>query len=195
MRTLTELLEHANAQDSWEAYNSTFLGNRSVFTWKQGGPFSTSTTQSRLDRIYVSDLIARNVIHATVQETVVSDHMIYEVHIMTPEEHRRYLTGWKFNNKLLEEKKFETKISTIMTRIYEETLLCDKPVEILAKQGEILTATKRVAKRIGKARAKKMTLTQTRTRNTTVKVQYRLQELEREDNTPKRRVRTIDNGI
>ena len=91
MKALTGLLEHANVQDSWEAYNSTFLDNKSVFTWRQGGPFSTSTTQSRLDRIYISDLIARNVIHATVQETVVSDHMIYEIHIMTPEEHRRYL--------------------------------------------------------------------------------------------------------
>ena len=178
MRTLTELLEHANVQDSWEAYKSTFLDNKSVFTWRQGGPFSTSTTQSRLDRIYVSDLIARNVIHATVQETVVSDHMIYEIHIMTPEEHRRYLTGWKFNNKLLEEKNFETKINTIMTRIHEETLLCDKPVEILAKQGEILTAIKRVSKRIGRARARKMHLRKQDLETRHFKVQYRLQELE-----------------
>ena len=43
-----------------------------------------------------------------------------------------------------------------MTHIHEETLLCDKPVEILAKQGEILITVKRVSKRIGKARAKKL---------------------------------------
>ena len=177
MRTLTGLLEHANVRDSWEAYNLTFLENKPVFTWKQGGPFSTSTTQSRLDRIYISDLIARNVIHATVQETVVSDHMIYEIHIMTPEEHRRYLTGWKFNNQLLKEKKFERKINTIMTRIQEETLRCDKPVGILDKQGEILTAIKRVAKRVGKARAKKMHKHKKNLEMRRVKVQYRLQEL------------------
>ena len=28
--------------------------------------------------------------HASVQETILSDHMIYEIHLMTPEEHRRY---------------------------------------------------------------------------------------------------------
>ena len=106
MRALTGLLEHANVQDSWEAFNSTFRRNESAFTWKQGGPFSTSTTQSRLDRIYVSNLIAEKVTNAIVQETVYSDHMVYEIHIMTPEEHRRYQTGWKFNNQLLDEKKF-----------------------------------------------------------------------------------------
>ena len=177
MRALTGLLEHANVQDSWEAYNLTFLDNKSVFTWRQGGPFSTSTTRSRLDRIYVSDLIARNVIHATVQETVVSDHMIYETHIITPEEHRRYITGWKFNNKLLEEKKFETKINTIMANIHKEALLCDKPAEALAKQGEVLTTIKRVAKRIGRARAKKVHLRKQELEARQVKIQYRLQEL------------------
>lgn len=177
MRTLMGLLEHANVQDSWEAYNSTFLDNKQVFTWRQGGPFSASTTRSRLDRIYISDLLARNVVHATVQETVMSDHMIYEIHIMTPEEHRRYLTGWKFNNQLLEEKKIETKLKIIMSRIHEETLLCDKPVEVLAKQGEIITAIKRVAKRGGKARAKKMHKRKEDLEMRRVKVQYRLQEL------------------
>ena len=111
MRALTDLLAHANVQDSWKAYKSNFLEDKQLWTWHQGGPNSTSTTRSRLDRIYVSDLITRNVIHAEVQDTLISDHMIYEIHLTTPEEHRRYLTGWKFNNQLLEEQKFTKKLA------------------------------------------------------------------------------------
>ena len=69
------------------------------------------------------------------------------------------------------------KINTILTRIHEETLLCDKPVDILAKQGEVLTAIKRVAKRMGRARAKKMHLRKQDLEARRVKVQYRLQDL------------------
>ena len=184
IKALTDLLAHSNVQDSWEVYKSNFLEDKPLWTWHQGGPNSTSTTRSRLDRIYVSDLITRNVIHADTQDTLISDHMIYEIHLTTPEEHRRYLTGWKFNNQLLEETRFTDKINAIVARIKAETLTCSTPVETLAKQGELLTAAKRVAKRIGKARAKKLHQRKHNLETQRLKVQYRLQELKMRDRPP-----------
>ena len=184
IKALTDLLAHSNVQDSWESYKSNFLEDKPLWTWHQGGPNSTSTTRSRLDRIYVSDLITRNVIHADTQDTLISDHRIYEIHLTTPEEHRRYLTGWKFNNQLLEEKKFTDKINAIVARIKAEALACSTPVETLAKQGELLTAAKRVAKRIGKARAKKLHQRKHNLETRRLKVQYRLQELKMRDRPP-----------
>jgi hypothetical protein len=122
-RALKDLIAHNNTQDSWKVYQSNFFGDSTLWTWQQGGTLSNSTTRSRLDRIYMFDSIVRGVIHAGTQDTIPSDHRIHEIHLTTPEEHRRYITGWKFSNQLLEDKELTDKIKAAITRIKEEQLI------------------------------------------------------------------------
>jgi hypothetical protein len=65
----------------------------------------------------------RDVSVAMPTNTISSDHRMYEIHLATPEEHRRYQTGWKFSNQLLEDKEFTNKIKAVITRIKEEQLM------------------------------------------------------------------------
>ena len=183
--TLRGLIAHSNTQDSWRVYQSNFFDDNVLWTWQQGGPSSSSPTRSRLDRIYVSDSIVRSVIHAGTQDTMLSDHRIYEIHLTTPEEHRRYNTGWKFNNQLLEDKAFTGKISSIITRIKEAALLCNTPIEILAKQGELITAIKRVSKRFGRAKAKQLNQHKKDIETNRIKMQQRIHELTTKPQSPR----------
>ena len=64
-----------------------------------------------------------------------------------------------------------------MAKIKGEALLCNTPVETLAKQEDLLTMIKRVAKRIGKARAKRLHQRKYELETQRNKVQYRLQQL------------------
>ena len=193
MRALTELLEHNNMQDSWEVYKSNPLVDEPLWTWKQGGPNSTSNVQSRLDRIYVSDSIKQSIMHAGVQGTILSDHMVYEIHLATPEELRRYPPGWKFNNQLLEEKGFGEKIDKIMARILNETQSCNGLVEVLAKQGEILNMFKRVSKRIGRARAKRLRQQKLDLETKRMKAMQRIQELKLREQPPQSEIEGMTN--
>ena len=195
MRALTDLIAHNNAQDSWKAYQSNSFEDRNIWTWQQGGPLSTSTTRSRLDRIYVSDSIVRSVIHAGTQDTILSDHLIYEMHLATPEEHRRYQTGWKFNNQLLEDKKSTDKINGIITKITKEALLCKTPVEILAKQGELLVAIKRVSKKFGRARAQRLNQRKSKLERKRLSLQHQLQALATRSHSPREDVEHVTRGF
>ena len=116
--------------------------------------------------------------HAGVQGTILSDHMIHEIHLATLEEHQRYSPGWKFNDQLLEKKGIGERINKIMARILDETQLCNGPVEVLAKQGEILNMFKRVSKRIGRARAKRLRQQKQDLERRRLRAMQRIQELE-----------------
>lgn len=65
-----------------------------------------------------------------------------------------------------------------MARILDETQLCNGPVEVLAKQGEILNMFKRVSKRIGRARAKRLRQQKQDLERRRLRAMQRIQELE-----------------
>ena len=64
-----------------------------------------------------------------------------------------------------------------MSRILDETQLCNGPVEVLAKQGEILNMFKRVSKRIGRARAKGLRQQKRDLETRRLRAMQRIQEL------------------
>ena len=183
-RALKDLIAHHNAQDSWNVYQSNFFDDSTLWTWQQGGPLSNSIIRSRLDRIYISDSIVSSVMHAGTQDTMLSDHRIYEIHLATPEEHRRYITGWKFNNQLLEDKEFTDKIRRIIDSITKKASLCETPAEVLVKQGELLVAIKRVSKRFGGAKAKKLRERKSKLERKRRSLQHWLQEFATRSSAP-----------
>jgi hypothetical protein len=177
--------------DALETYKANYFEEKQIWTWQLGGSSSTNSTRSRLDRIYVTGTIKQSVMQAGTQDTTLSDHLIYEIHLTTPEEHRKYPTGWKLNVQLLEDKVYTDKIDRFISKINKEAQSCDNPIDILGKQKELIEGIKRISKRFGKAKAKKLNQ---KKRNVELKrsnLQERLQTLTDRTQTPNEEANSV----
>jgi hypothetical protein len=76
-------------------------------------------------------------------------------------------------------------MNKIMARILNETQLCNGPVKVLAKQGEILNMFKRVSKRIGRARAKRLRQQKQDLETRRLRAMHQIQELKQREQLSK----------
>lgn len=183
MGSLTELVQHMRMTDSWTQYVELYpIVERELFTWQRkikeerGGGFQ----KARLDRLYISEKHAEEILYAGTDETIHSDHKPFVIHLASPSGYRRYPKPWRFNNQHLKNRIFTEAVRSIIKR-FEEAIrqAKDDPLKVLELSEELKIGIKRRSKRLGRARASIKRKLKRRLNQRYIRLTYRLgQQLE-----------------
>lgn len=109
-----DFIEELDLVDIWRVRNERVK----QFTWRRTNPV---LIQSRLDQWWISDHLQTNTETVEIKPGVKSDHSAIFLHLKFGTSNKRGPAYWRFNNSLLQDEQFVTKMKEIIPKVLEQT--------------------------------------------------------------------------